>query len=416
MVGPAGLLQAPKINHLVDGETPNILDASHFVSQTSVSLSEGSGAARRSRPRDPPVKRNAALTGHQDGAKQIGKKRAASRSQKYVEPASASTLDDDRARVVRAKHQEIAIRYAWDARVKKRRRRPGVLMRVRLRELERLFAHRWGNTLPDDDAGRDDLLVAAHHIAQAYGNPTEHIPAWVREWAPWLSDSACAALVAKVEANPLKWTADKLAWRVRLTDAERTALKITTIGAIDCGKVARQERRHQRNNEAKTARRREGGAVRRSEYEGVSASRERPWEAVGMSRATWYRRGKPAAAPEAVRQVRVQQKKSNMLYPQLSHDDGCASAPNADPSAKSGRGRARCPMAAGALGAPPQQRPDRPSQPSPEIRKEGGDISKRGFVPLVPPRVPRSLPAGPPCAERCGGAAPRKTASVSRQK
>lgn len=371
------------------------------------------------KPSGPPENGNAALTGHQDGAKQIGKKRAASKSQEYVEPASASTPDDDRARVVRAKHQEIAIRYAWDARVKKRRRRPGVLMKVRLRELERLFAHRWGNTLPDDDAGRDDLLVAAHHIAQAYGNPTEHIPAWVREWAPWLSDSACAALVAKVEANPLKWTADKLAWRVRLTDAERTALKITTIGAIDCGKVARQERRHRRNNEAKTARRREGGAVDRSKYEDASASRERPWEALGMSRATWYRRGKPAAAPETVRQVRVQQKKSNMLYPQLSHDDGCASAPNAVSSVKPGPGKARYRMAAGALGAPPQRPSGQPSQQDSEIRKEGGDISKSGFVPLVPfvpPRVPRSPPAGPPCTERCGGAAPRKTASVSRRK
>jgi predicted DNA-binding transcriptional regulator AlpA len=31
----------------------------------------------------------------------------------------------------------------------------------------------------------------------------------------------------------------------------------------------------------------------RAEYEAQSASRTRPWEKLGISRATWYRRGKP---------------------------------------------------------------------------------------------------------------------------
>jgi hypothetical protein len=37
----------------------------------------------------------------------------------------------------------------------------------------------------------------------------------------------------------------------------------------------------------------------RAEYEAQSISRTKPWEALGMSRATWYRKGKPAAPPEA---------------------------------------------------------------------------------------------------------------------
>ncbi len=279
------------------------------------------------KPSGPPVKRNAALTGHQDGAKNIGKKRAASKSQKYAAGAVSSTPDDDRSRVVRAKHLEIALRYAWDAREKKRRGRPALMMKVRLRELERLFASRWGAALPDDDAGRDDLLIAAHHIAAIYRNPEEHIPAWIAKWAPWVSDAECAALVGKVAANPLKWTADKLAWRLRLTAAERTALKITTIGAIDLGKAAREKRRRQRNNAAKAARRREGGAVDRRSYEGASTARAEPWKALGMSRRTWYRKGKPqphepakqSTAAKSVAQVRVQQKLSNMLSPQLCH-------------------------------------------------------------------------------------------------
>lgn len=34
-------------------------------------------------------------------------------------------------------------------------------------------------------------------------------------------------------------------------------------------------------------------AVPRDEYEANSISRAKPWEAMGMSRATWYRKGKP---------------------------------------------------------------------------------------------------------------------------
>lgn len=31
----------------------------------------------------------------------------------------------------------------------------------------------------------------------------------------------------------------------------------------------------------------------RAEYEASSLTRSKPWEALGMSRATWYRKGKP---------------------------------------------------------------------------------------------------------------------------
>jgi len=43
-------------------------------------------------------------------------------------------------------------------------------------------------------------------------------------------------------------------------------------------------------------RRRASGAVDRVTYESNSLSRQKPWEALGMSRRTWYRAGKPEAA------------------------------------------------------------------------------------------------------------------------
>jgi hypothetical protein len=66
-----------------------------------------------------------------------------------------------------ALHEEIARRYAWQARDRRERRRPPQFCYLRLRQLERIYADRYGPTLPGNRAGRDALFVAAQHIAQA---------------------------------------------------------------------------------------------------------------------------------------------------------------------------------------------------------------------------------------------------------
>lgn len=49
----------------------------------------------------------------------------------------------------------------------------------------------------------------------------------------------------------------------------------------------------ERDRKRHEARRRANGVLDRDTYEGNSLSRKRPWEGLGMSRATWYRAGKP---------------------------------------------------------------------------------------------------------------------------
>ena len=39
-------------------------------------------------------------------------------------------------------------------------------------------------------------------------------------------------------------------------------------------------------------------ALPREEYLANALTRTKPWEALGMSRATWYRKGKPDPVPE----------------------------------------------------------------------------------------------------------------------
>ncbi len=204
--------------------------------------------------------------------------------------ASASRQDNDKA----AKHAEIRKRYAWHGRQRRYggRSRPSIST-LRLGELERLFAHRWGRVLPDDDAGRGDAFIAAQHIREMGGDVKTHVAAWVRLWAPWMEGEEAEALTHRVLTNPRRWTADVLAWRLRLTMAERRYLGITTIGVFGMSKADRAKEALVRRREKETADRRAAGVRPRAEYEAQSASQTKPWERFGISRRTWERRGKP---------------------------------------------------------------------------------------------------------------------------
>lgn len=171
------------------------------------------------------------------------------------------------------------------------RRKKGLhvsLAALRIRDLRALFQARYGSRFPDDDAGRDDLRLMAHHLAALSGNPHRRIATFVSEWAPWLSVAELDDLQLDI-IKPKRWRADPLAWRLHLTAADRSALKITTIGAIDAGKAARLKRRRERARQRKEQQRRAQGAKPRAEYL-ANVKRDKPWQALGISRATYFRR------------------------------------------------------------------------------------------------------------------------------
>lgn len=145
----------------------------------------------------------------------------------------------------------------YSTRQKSRRRAhvsPCQIAALRLNDLARLFRARYGITLPDDDAGRDDLLVAVNHLA-SLAHPRQRIANWLGLWAPWMTLAECETITATAIMHQQHWTADQLAWRLRLTDADRTTLAITTIGAIDCSKRARTIRRKAKARERERLRR-----------------------------------------------------------------------------------------------------------------------------------------------------------------
>jgi hypothetical protein len=72
----------------------------------------------------------------------------------------------------------------------------------------------------------------------------------------------------------------------RITAEEQQQLK-TIVSQAEAAE------RHRKREEG---RRRAAGAIDRQTYEQASLSRQKPWEALGMSRASWYRAGKPTPA------------------------------------------------------------------------------------------------------------------------
>ena len=192
------------------------------------------------------------------------------------------------------------VKWFSDKQKKSKRRRPSPMQLVglRLNDLAKIFRARYGNELPDDDAGRDDLLVAVHHLA-SLAHPRGHIARWLNLWAPWLTLAEHKQIIGDALANPQKWTADALAWRMRLTKEDRRMLGVTTIGAIDENKAARAKRRRQLDRQRKENARRAKGVKPRKVYEGQSVEQAQPWLEEGVSRRTWYRRNRgttPATA------------------------------------------------------------------------------------------------------------------------
>lgn len=175
----------------------------------------------------------------------------------------------------------------------------------RLAEIELLINARHGPRGVDtDDWGAIAAVGLNHLVAHVRALPVredrpseaELCRSWLARFCPCVDQAAADELIAKVIARPRKFRADTLAKLLNVTDAERRALGLRTIGATDRDAEARKADRRAADRERKRAARKAAARPR------VTLAQSRPWEAMGMSRATWYRKGRPtpAAAPRPV--------------------------------------------------------------------------------------------------------------------
>jgi hypothetical protein len=169
-----------------------------------------------------------------------------------------------------------------------RRTKPFDMARKRVNEIAALVQHRHGS-LPDTDDRCIYLEAAAHHLKPGDGDLAFALENWARRLGAVLPSDEIKAIAQQVQASPRRFLADTLAKWLKVTYAERTTLKLTTIGCIDVSKAQRTRLRKERKRRAQQARRRAGGAMSRAEYVANSISRQQAWQAARVSRATWYR-------------------------------------------------------------------------------------------------------------------------------
>lgn len=136
---------------------------------------------------------------------------------------------------------EIARRYERKAKVGKRSRG---MAAIRISELMRWLDHSYGAGVQLAPCQHSEMIVRVftHHF-MALPDGARRLTSWFDQYAPWLQLRDREYLIGEAIHCPLRWSADRLAWKIRLTDATRTKLKIKTIGAIDCNKQQRLARR-----------------------------------------------------------------------------------------------------------------------------------------------------------------------------
>lgn len=148
-------------------------------------------------------------------------------------------------------------------------------------ELKRIYRSRYGPTLPDDDAGRDDLELLLLHVAECRERRAIEI------WAPWMLEPETALTLATLPAR--RPSTVEISERLRLTNAEREAYGCRILPPVDMTEAELEEQRKAKKRVRQAERRRNAGAVPRAVYVATSKTRLKPWQLEHMSRAKWYR-------------------------------------------------------------------------------------------------------------------------------
>ncbi len=152
--------------------------------------------------------------------------------------------------------------------------------------------------LPRDDDGWTYIKVAAEHCP--YGpNRRDTLMEWLQSVCapPWILRQVRQVAAILDRIPPRRWSADALGKLLHVSDAERTMLRIYTIGSHDVPRAKRIKRRKEKRRLADQARRRDNGSKPREQ----SFSRTKPWEAFGIKRRAWERRGKPMPMTTQIR-------------------------------------------------------------------------------------------------------------------
>jgi hypothetical protein len=114
-----------------------------------------------------------------------------------------------------------------------------------------------------------------------------------------LTEAEAQAILEEAGATKPQMTADELGRWLGVTYAQREELRLTRIGCCDVGPKARQVLAQRRKRILQRERRRKQGAIARDVWLETALTRTKPWEALGISRAAWYRKRKTETLKQA---------------------------------------------------------------------------------------------------------------------
>jgi hypothetical protein len=163
------------------------------------------------------------------------------------------------------------------------------LRRLLLGDLRRLLRHRYGHTLPDDDAGQEDLDLLLYAISLDPVAPAEKMNHQIETIAPWMDVDWTEENIEDymyLALGERRLSAQQIGERLQLTNAERERLSLWRIAPVDMTEQQLAEQRKAKDR----ARARKRYKRTRADFLAASLTASKPWEAEGISRTTWYDR------------------------------------------------------------------------------------------------------------------------------
>ena len=110
------------------------------------------------------------------------------------------------------------------------------IRRLILGDLRKIFRHRYGPTLPDDDAGREDLELLLRLISLSPREGEERMQFQIETLAPWMPETEAADLInnlLRLDLRLRRLSGKEAGKQVQLTNAERERLRAWSIAPVD---------------------------------------------------------------------------------------------------------------------------------------------------------------------------------------
>jgi hypothetical protein len=165
------------------------------------------------------------------------------------------------------------------------------IRRLRLRDMRNYLRCRYGHTLPDDDAGREDLRELLYPISVG-ANAAIKMPKAIEIWAPWMNPAEAGELIDQINQMPIwlrKPKGRELGKRLRVTNQMRQQWGLWTIKPCDLTDEQLAEWRKARDRERKRRKRQQTRAQYLAGFTN-SARQTKPWLVLGIKRRAYYKR------------------------------------------------------------------------------------------------------------------------------